>query len=167
MRPKKMTAILIVVLTVLTTASAQVSAAGPAPGAQASATAPASDGAWYERAWRRILAAFGVSESGPANWTDPQLSAGGACGSRGCTCCHSPIMVPHNVDKSFVHPGPPGSTEDVNGLYLRSARAIGQMDPRERDRLRKQIRRALSDSDSATARALIDASVSKAPSKAN
>jgi hypothetical protein len=167
MRPKQMTAVLIVVLTVLTTASVPVSAAGPAPSAQASTAAPASDGAWYERAWRRLLAAFGVSESGGANWTDPELSAGGACGSRGCTCCHSPIMVPHNVGKSYVHPSPPGSTEDVNGLYLRSARAIGQMNPRERDELRKKIRRALSDSDSVTARALIDASVSKPRSKVN
>jgi hypothetical protein len=169
MRSKQVAAVLGLTLAVLTTTPARVEAQGMAQLAmngQASASTTTTQQAaapWYERAWRWVRAAFGESKSAKATWTGGGFAEGSGCGSLGCNCCHSSIMVPRNVDRSFVHPSPSGSTEDVDSLYLRSAKAISRMEARKRDQVRRGIRLAISDGDSSRARRLIDASVANPP----
>lgn len=171
MRSKRIAGVLAVIVVVLITAPGHAGAADMAPLALndrtgASAPTAAEKTSWYERAWRRVREAFGVPGGTRASWMDSDLNGSGPCAPRGCSCCHSPIMVPRNVDGSFVHPSPPGSTENIDGLYLRSAKAISQMNAREREQVRRKLRSAISDEDASRARALIDATVAKAPASA-
>ena len=169
MRTRKVAGVLGVVIALVIAAPGDVRAADRAPvalndrtGASGSAAAETPD-PWYASVWQKIRRAFGASDSSSANWVDADAGWGKSCGSRSCACCHSSTMGPQMSSKSFVHPAAVGSTEDVNGMYFRSARAIAQMNPGERDAVRKAIRRAIADGDAARARELIDASVAKAP----
>lgn len=165
MRSRHVAVVLGFILAVSTTTPVRVVASDMGPLAmngQAGDSTPTmrqATSSWYERAWQWVRGAVGGSESAKATWIDGGFAEGSGCGSSGCACCHSPIMVPGRIDRSFVHPSPPGTTEDVDGLYLRSAKAISRMEARKRDQVRRGIRRALSDSDTAGARRLIDASV--------
>jgi hypothetical protein len=164
MRSKNIAGVLALMMAVLMTAPVEVWARDAAQLAvseqarQPAATAQSGSEPWYARAWQKIRSAFGGSRS--VSWTDKALAGNGVCGARGCTCCHSSIMEPR-VDDAFVHPGPPGSGEQVNSLYWRSAKAIAQMNATERDAIRKKIRSAISNGDTTAARALIDASLGK------
>jgi hypothetical protein len=173
MRSKQIAGVLGVVTVILMMLPVQVSAVDVAPLAlndQTKGSVPTAkedEGSWYMRAWQKVRESFGGSKSGKATWVDKDLSGGGTCGSRGCACCHSPIMVPGNIDRTYVHPNTSGSKEDINALYLRSAKAISQMNATERDAFRRKIRRAIADGDTSSARAFIDASVAKPPARSN
>lgn len=144
---------------------APLAQAGLAAGSPPTAAQPA--GTWFERAWRQVLDAFGFSASGAGAWTDKDIDGAATCGSRGCACCHSSLMVPRNVGRDFVHPGPARPGEDINSLYLRAAKTIAKMEPQERDAVRKQIRSAIANSDEAAALRLIEAVVAKPPASKN
>ena len=170
MRSKHIAAALALTTAILAMAPIQASAReamqlalNDQPTRSASAAKPGSE-PWYARAWQKIRGVFGGSQVG--NWTDKELVSSRACGSWGCTCCHSSIMEPRNIDDSFVHPSPPGSTEQVNSLYWHSAKAIAQMNAYERDAIRRKIRSAIANGDTKGARSWIDASLGKAPSGA-
>lgn len=171
MRPKHMAGVLALTMAILTMAPIQASALeatqlalNDQPTRSVSTASAAKPGGepWYARAWQKIRGVFGGSQVG--NWTDKELASSRACGSWGCTCCHSSIMEPRNIDDSFVHPSPPGSTEQVNNLYWHSAKAIAQMNANERDTIRRKIRSAIANGDTMGARTWIDASVGRARS---
>lgn len=134
--------------------------AHPGSKGQPAASAPGS-GSWFERSWQRVLQALGLGAGGKARWTAAELSAPGGCGSYGCACCHSSIMEVGRIDDAYVHPGQDGSGQGVDELYLRAAKAITKMNPIEREQLRRRIRNAIGNRDTAGADKLIEGAAAR------